>query len=59
MGGKDHGAGALEDAVVGVGREVVQELVEVGLGEFGGCCLGGSKFAEGDEEIFFDCANVI
>ena len=21
---------------------------EVGLGEFGGCCLGGAKFAEGD-----------
>ena len=32
MGGEDHGTGAVEDAVVGVGREVFQELVEVGLG---------------------------
>ena len=59
MGSEDHGAGAVEDAVVGVGRDVVQELVEVSLREFGGCCLGGSKLAEGDEELFFDCAKVI
>ena len=36
MGSKDHGAGAVEDAIVRVGRELVQELDEVGLGEFGG-----------------------
>ena len=30
VGGGDHGAGAVEDSVVGVGREVVQELAEVG-----------------------------
>ena len=34
---KNHGAGAVEDAVVGVGREVVHEFSEVGLGEFSGC----------------------
>ena len=59
MGGEDYGAGAVEDAVVGVGREVVKELAEVGLGEFGGCCLGGAKFAEGDEEIFVYCVTII
>ena len=32
---------------------------EVGIGEFGGCCLGGAKFAEVDEELVVDCANVI
>ena len=59
MGGEDHGAGAVEDAVVGVGREVVQELSEFGLGEFGGCCLGVSKLAEVNEELVVDCATVM
>ena len=36
VGSKDHGARAVEDAVFGVGREVVYELAKVGLGEFGG-----------------------
>ena len=31
VGGEDYGIGAVEDAVSGVGREVVQELAEVGL----------------------------
>ena len=52
MGGKDHVAGAVDDSVFGVGSEIVEELAKVGTGEFGGCGLGGSKFAEGDEEIF-------
>ena len=59
MGGEDHGDGAVEDAFVGVGREVIYELDEVGLGEFGGCCLGGAKFAEGEEELVVDCVTVI
>ena len=56
VGGEDHGAGAVEDAV---GREVVQELAEVGLGKFGGCCLGGAKFVEGNKELVVNCATVI
>ena len=51
MGSEDYGAGAVEDAVVRVGREVVEELAEVSLGEFGGCYLGGAKFAESDEDL--------
>ena len=43
----------------GVGREVVKELTKVGIGEFGGCCLGGAKFAEVDEEIVVYCPTVI
>ena len=31
----------------------------VGLGEFGGCCLGGANFAEGDEELVIYCATII
>ena len=38
---EDHGAGSVEDAVVGVGGEIVEELAEVGLGELGGRCLCG------------------
>ena len=34
-------------------------MTEVGLEEFGGCCLGGAKFAEVDEEIVVYCATVI
>ena len=34
-------------------------MTEVGLGELGGCGLCGSKFAEGDEELFVYCANII
>ena len=36
VSGEDHGAGSVEDAVIGVGGEVVEELTEVGLGELGG-----------------------
>ena len=49
MGDEDHVAGAVEDAVVGVGSEVVEELAKVCIGEFGGCSLGGAKFSEGDK----------
>ena len=59
MGGEYHGAGAVEDAVVGVGGEVVKELTEVGLGELGGCGLCGSKVAEGDKELVVYCATII
>ena len=41
MGAEDRVAGAVEDAVVGVGSEVVEELAKVGIGEFGGSGLGG------------------
>ena len=34
-------------------------MAEVGLSEFGGCCLGGSKFAEGNEELVVYYATVI
>ena len=59
VGGEDHGAGSVEDSVVGVGGEVVEELTEVGLGELGGCILCGSKVAEGDEEIVVYCTTII
>ena len=59
VGGEDHGAGSVEDSVVGVGGEIVEELTEVGLGELGGCGLCGSKFSEGDEELVVYCATII
>ena len=59
VGGEDHGAGLVEDAVVGVGGEVVEELTDVGLGELGGCGLCGSKVAEGDKELVVYCAPII
>ena len=59
VGGEYHGAGSVEDAVVGVGGEVVEELIEVGLGELGGCGLCGSKVAEGNGELVVYCAPII
>ena len=59
MGGEDHVAGAVEDDVAGVGSKVVEKLDKVGIGEFGGCDLGGAKFAEVDEELAVDCATFI
>ena len=49
----------VEDAVVGVGGEVVEELTEVGLGELGGCGLCVFKVSEGDKEIFVYCAPIL
>ena len=34
-------------------------MTEVGLGEFGGCGLCGSKVPEGDEEIVVYCTTVL
>ena len=34
-------------------------MAEAGLGEFGGCCMGGAKFDEGDEELVVYCATII
>ena len=34
-------------------------MTEVGLGELGGCGLGGAKFAESDEELVVYCATII
>ena len=58
VGGEDHGAGSVEDAVVGVGGQVVDELTEVGLGDLGGCVLCRSKFAEGEKELVVHCATI-
>ena len=41
MSGEDYGAGSVEDAVIGIGGEVVEEFTEVGLGELGGRGLCG------------------
>ena len=34
-------------------------MSKVGIGEFGGCGLGGAKLVEGDKELVVDCATVI
>ena len=49
MGGNNHAAGAVEDAVGGVVSEVVEELAKVGIGEFGGCVFdaGIAEFGAG------------
>ena len=59
VGGEDHGAGLVEDAVVGVGGEVVEELTEVSLGELGGCGLCGSKVTKGKEELVVYCTTIL
>ena len=32
---------------------------KVGIGEFGGCGLGGAKLTEGNKELVVNCATVI
>ena len=59
MSGEDHGAGSVEDSVIGVGGEVVEELTEVGLGDLGGSGLCGCKVAEGYKELVVYCAPII
>jgi len=59
VGGEDHVAGAEGDAVVGVGGDVVQELVDGGIGCFGGGGLFGADRAEGDEELVVDGAGEV
>ena len=59
LGGEDHGAGLVEDAVVGIGGEVVKDLTGDGLGELCGCGLCVSKVAEGDKELVVYCATII
>ena len=59
VGREYHDAGSVEDAVAGVGGEVVEELTEVGLCDLGGCGLCGSKVAEDDEELVVYCAIII
>ena len=59
MGSEYHIAGAVDNAVVGVSSKVVTELAKVGIGEFGGCGLGGAKFDEDKEDIVVDCATII
>ena len=41
VSGEDHGTGPVEDAVIGVGGEIIEELAGVGLGELGGRGLCG------------------
>ena len=54
-----HGAGSVEDAVVGVCGEIIEELTEVSLGELGGSGLCGCKVAEGDKELVVYCTPII
>ena len=51
MGSKDHVAGSVGDAIVGVGRNVVQKLVDGGVCGLGGGGLFGADGGEGDEEL--------
>ena len=55
---KQHVAGAVSDAVVGVGGDVVEELVNGRAGGFSGGSLLGAYGAEGDEELIVDGAAV-
>ena len=56
--GKQHAAGAVCDAVVGVGGDVVQELVDGGASGLGGGSLLGADGAEGDKEFVVNSAAV-
>jgi len=56
---EDHAAGAVEDAVVGIGGAVVEEMIEAGVGGCCGCSLLCAKFAEGMEKFVVHCSCVV
>ena len=51
---KQHVAGAVSDAVVGVGGDIVKELVNGRVGGFSGRCLLGADGAEDHKELIVD-----
>ena len=55
---KQHVTGAVSNAVVGVGGDVVEELVNGRAGGFSGRSLLGVYGAEGNEELIVDGAAV-
>ena len=59
MAGKDHVAGPVGDAAVGVGSEVVEELEHVNVGFLCGRGLLLGKIAEGYQEFVVDCSGVV
>ena len=59
MVSKYHVSGKIDDSVVGVGRAVVEELVDVGGGGFSGRGLLRSDFSEGMQEFFINSAVIV
>ena len=53
VGRKDHFSDMIGDAVVGVVRALVEELVDAGVGGFSGRGLLRANFTEGVQEFFY------
>ena len=59
MGSKDHVAGTMGDAVVGVGRALVNELVEAGGGGFSVRGLLRDDLSDVMQEFVIDGAVIV
>ncbi len=59
MDSKYHVAFCVGENRIGVGGNVVEEVVGALHGIFGGCGLGGGKGAEGNKDCCVDCSTVI
>ena len=56
---KDHAAGTVRDAIVGICSEVIEELEHVSVGILCGRGLLLVELAQGDEELVVDGAGVV
>ena len=59
MGSKDHVAVTIGDAVIMLGRVVVEELFDAGVGDLCVSSLLGDYFAEGVHEFVINRANIV
>ena len=58
VGGSNHLAGSIDNAIVGIGGYIVEELVDGERGGFGGGGLFGADGVHGNQELVVDSAAV-
>ena len=58
VGGDNHFTGSIDDAIVRVGDNVVEELVDGQRSGFSGGCFFGANRVDGDQELVVNGATV-
>ena len=59
VGPKNHVAGAVGDAVAGVGDDLIKELIVCGVGELGDQILLSAKGYESNKELVVDRVPIV
>ena len=58
VGGGDHVAGSMENAIVWVGADIIKELANGQRCGFSGRCLSNASRADGDQELVIHSSSV-